>query len=41
MTAFQSINEPQLDAVIDTLNPIAVRLAPEVFGTDAPFFVSR
>ncbi|MFV3378237.1 AAA family ATPase [Pseudomonas sp. NY11226] len=39
MTAFQSINEPQLDAVIDTLNPIAVRLAPEVFGTDAPFFV--
>ena len=38
MTAFQHINDPQLDAGIDTLNPIAVRLAPQVFGTTAPFF---
>ncbi|MBA1203548.1 MULTISPECIES: AAA family ATPase [Pseudomonas] len=38
MTAFHSINDPQLNAVIDTLNPIEVRLAPQVFGTTAPFF---
>lgn len=38
MTAFQHINDPQLDAGIDTLNPIAVRFAPQVFGTTAPFF---
>ncbi|WP_060495396.1 AAA family ATPase [Pseudomonas sp. GTC 16482] len=38
MTAFQHIHDPQLDAGIDTLNPIEVRLAPEVFGTTAPFF---